>query len=300
MKKLIVILGLTFLYVLNTYGQHFSRVADSLRLLGNYKLELRYRQLSYKANPQNSASVYNLACCYSLLINSDSAFIYLDEAIRLGKDDGWALADSDFRNLHNDERWREVESKLKDIYIKKNTSKHPELAWQISKMFFEDQAPKVVSDNIMVKYGIKSVQMDSINRIIVNIDSLNMINLENIFDLHGWTGKDLVGLDAADKAFIIILHAPLFYQKKYFGMINTAISNGDIRKSSIAYLTDKILTKEGKKQLYGTQLKYSYETKSYDFKPIDDEKNVNKRRSEIGLGPLEDYAKNFGFEYKQK
>ena len=83
-------------------------------------------------------------------------------------------------------------------------------------------------------------------------------------------------------------------------MINTAISNGDIRKSSIAYLTDKILTKEGKKQLYGTQLKYSYETKSYDFKPIDDEKNVNKRRSEIGLGPLEDYAKNFGFEYKQK
>lgn len=300
MKRLIIILGFICLHVLHTYAQDFSRIADSLRSLGNYKLELRYRRLSYQANPQNSAYVYNLSCCYSLLRNPDSAFIYLNEAIQLGKDDGWPLADYDFRNLHNDQRWREVEGKLKDIYIKKNSSKNPELGWQISKMFYEDQAPKVASDNIMEKYGIKSIQMDSINRIIANIDSLNMIKLEEIFKVHGWTGKELIGADAADKAFIIILHAPLFYQKKYLEMINIAVSKGDIRKSSTAYLTDKILTKEGKKQLYGTQLKYSHETKSYEFKPIDDEKNVNKRRSEIGLGPLEDYARSFGFEYRQK
>lgn len=36
----------------------------------------------------------------------------------------------------------------------------------------------------------------------------------------------------------------------------------------------------------------------YDFHPIEDEANVDKRRAEIGLGPLEEYARLFGIEYK--
>ena len=82
-------------------------------------------------------------------------------------------------------------------------------------------------------------------------------------------------------------------------MIKMAVDSGDIKKSSLAYLTDKILTKEGKMQLYGTQIIYSLPNKIYEFKPIEDEQNVNVRRKDFGLGPIEEYAKHFDIEYKQ-
>jgi hypothetical protein len=202
--------------------------------------------------------------------------------------------------LHTDKRWKELANKLEKIYKQKNATINTDLGWKIANMYFEDQAPKLASDNIAATYGMKSFQMDSINKIIARTDSLNMLRLEGIIIKYGWPNKQLVGLEGSDRAFIIILHAPLSYQKKYFEMIKTAVDKEDLKKSSLAYLTDKILTKEGKKQLYGTQLKYSYETKSYEFKPMEDEKNVNERRKQVGLGPIEDYAKNFGFNYTLK
>jgi hypothetical protein len=300
MKKSFLLLNIAVFYSISLSAQNKAYIIDSLRVAGNYKLELEYHLAAYKTNPANSANIYNMACCYALLKNNDSAFYYLDKSIELGQDDAWALADCDFHALHTDKRWKELENKLEKIYRQKNSTINTDLGWEIANMYFEDQAPKAASDNIVAKYGRKSPQVDSINKVITNTDSLNIIRLEEIFNKYGWTNKQLVGLEGSDRAFIIILHAPLSYQKKYFDMIKTAVNNGDLEKNSIAYLTDKILTKEGKKQLYGTQLKYSYETKSYEFKPIEDEKNVNERRKEFGLGPIEDYAKNFGFNYIKK
>jgi hypothetical protein len=57
------------------------------------------------------------------------------------------------------------------------------------------------------------------------------------------------------------------------------------------------LTKQGKKQIYGSQLKTNEKTGKYEFYPIEDEPNVNKRRVAIGLEPLEEYAKRFGLDY---
>lgn len=282
------------------FAQNAMIIADSLHVEGNYKIELKYRQSIYNSSPTNSGNIYNLACCYALLKNKDSAFYYLNKSIDLGQDEGWAVADCDLFNLHEDTRWGEIENKLENIYKEKNSKINTQLGWDIAKMFFKDQAHKAASDNIMKKYGIPSPQMDSCNRVIGNVDSLNILALEKIFDKYGWTNKELIGLEGSERVFIIILHAPLIYQVKYFEMVKNAVGQGDLQKSSIAYLTDKILIKEGKKQLYGTQLKYSHQTKSYEFKPIEDENNVNNRRKEYGLGPIEDYAKNFGFEYKTK
>jgi hypothetical protein len=34
------------------------------------------------------------------------------------------------------------------------------------------------------------------------------------------------------------------------------------------------------------------------FYPIEDEKNVNMRRANVGMQPIEEYAKYFGIDYK--
>jgi hypothetical protein len=36
------------------------------------------------------------------------------------------------------------------------------------------------------------------------------------------------------------------------------------------------------------------------FHEIEDEANVNKRRAEVGLGPLEEYAERMGVNWKPK
>ena len=64
------------------------------------------------------------------------------------------------------------------------------------------------------------------------------------------------------------------------------------------------LMHNNKKQLYGTQVvRYNikkengYEMSNDQFWNIEDEKNVDIRRKELGLAPLADYAKLFGIDY---
>ncbi len=39
-------------------------------------------------------------------------------------------------------------------------------------------------------------------------------------------------------------------------------------------------------------------TRKHSFHPIEDEINVDQRRAAVGLGPLAEYAKRFGFVYE--
>jgi hypothetical protein len=57
--------------------------------------------------------------------------------------------------------------------------------------------------------------------------------------------------------------------------------------------------REGKKQIYGSQLQQN-DKGAWEFYPIEDEPNVDKRRQAVGLPPLSEYAKQFGFEYHPK
>ncbi|HKC85737.1 MAG TPA: DUF6624 domain-containing protein, partial [Blastocatellia bacterium] len=59
-----------------------------------------------------------------------------------------------------------------------------------------------------------------------------------------------------------------------------------------------ILTREGKKQIYGTQLRLNQKTQVMELYPIEDEENVDARRAKVGLAPLAQYLKKaFGIDY---
>ena len=61
---------------------------------------------------------------------------------------------------------------------------------------------------------------------------------------------------------------------------------------------DRIATDNGELQIYGGQMKYYPDTKSFNVWPVYDPKNIDKRRAEIGLGPIAEYLKNrFDFEW---
>lgn len=124
------------------------------------------------------------------------------------------------------------------------------------------------------------------------IDQKNMKRLEEIIEKHGWPGKSLVGEEAAGTAFLILQHSESKTLERYLPLLKEAAAKGEANPADAAMAEDRVLMNQGKKQIYGTQIK------NKELYPIEDEANVDARRAAVGLPPLAEYLKFFGLEYK--
>ncbi len=129
------------------------------------------------------------------------------------------------------------------------------------------------------------------------IDSTNLLQVETLISKYGWLGKSFVGAKGNNTIFLVIQHSDLKTQEKYFPMMQKSVDISESRPSDLALLQDRILMRQGKNQIYGSQVVFN-KTGGQEFYPIEDEKNVNQRRAKVGLQPIEEYAKFFGIEYK--
>ena len=122
------------------------------------------------------------------------------------------------------------------------------------------------------------------------IDQQNTRWMNEIVERQGWPTKSLVGPDGATAAWLLVQHAdadPKF-QRKCLGLM-TGLPNDEVSRQDIAYLTDRVLLAEGKKQIYGTQ--FMTVDGKLTPRPLEDEANVDQRRAEVGLSSLADYIK---------
>jgi hypothetical protein len=129
------------------------------------------------------------------------------------------------------------------------------------------------------------------------LDSCNLIQIESLIKDYGWLGKSFVGASGNQTIFLVIQHADSATQVKYLPLLQESVEKNESQKAHVAYLQDRILMRQGKKQIYGSQIAFN-KMGGQEFYPIEDEKNVNSRRSKVGLKPIEEYAKYFGIEYK--
>jgi hypothetical protein len=128
------------------------------------------------------------------------------------------------------------------------------------------------------------------------IDSCNQVQVKALIAKYGWLGKSAIG-NYNQVLFLVIQHADLETQEKYFPLLQESADKGESSKIDAAMMQDRILMRQGKKQIYGSQVVLN-KTGGQEFYPIEDEKNVNLRRQKIGMQPIEEYAKYFGIEYK--
>ena len=128
------------------------------------------------------------------------------------------------------------------------------------------------------------------------VDQKNRERLKKIMDKHGWPGRSLVGQDGAHAAWLLVQHADadLAFQKGCLQAMK-ALPKGEVEPQDIAYLTDRVLVAEKRKQVYGTQL--LQQGGKFIPQPIEDELSVDKRRAEVGLPPLAEYLKTAQAEY---
>jgi len=90
------------------------------------------------------------------------------------------------------------------------------------------------------------------------------------------------------------------FRKAFLPNLVMAVENGDIKERNIATIKDKIMMDEGKPQIYGTQV-YRDELGEWKLYGIEDPEYVDRRRKDIGFGPLQDYLNqyNLTFEVEQ-
>lgn len=122
-------------------------------------------------------------------------------------------------------------------------------------------------------------------------DEENTTWLKQVVDDCGWPTRTLVGNDGASAAWLLVQHAdadPKFQRKCLDLMV--ALPKNEVSQTDIAYLTDRVLLAEGKKQIYGTQC--SMVEGKLVPRPLEDKANVDKLRKEVGLPPLAEYIKS--------
>lgn len=191
--------------------------------------------------------------------------------------------------MHSDTRWP-------DLLERANAKmpRMPELAAQLLKVLEQDQSLRLKTDSIERQYGGNSAELKRHWEFIMMQDSINLEFVTGILDRYGWLGTKAVGWAGSEAIFLVVQHADLPVQEKYLPMMREAVITGNAKASLLAHLEDRVLTRSGKKQRYGTQFTRDPETNETLFYPIEDVDNVDKRRNLVGLGPLAEYAEYFG------
>lgn len=273
--------------------------ADSLYEAKEYKASAfgysdAFRSLEWKGLPNDR---YNAACSWALAGFADSAFFNLERIATKSnyKNYNHITNDSDLNSLHGDKRWQLLLDIVKSNKEKTEANLNIPLANELDSILSEDQKYRKMTGDVESKFGRGSREMRELWKTINEKDSLNLIKVRAILDKYGWLGADVVG-DAGNSAlFLVLQHADLETQEHYLPMMKEAVTNGNAKASSLALLVDRVEMRNNRPQIYGSQI--TMKDGKYELYQIIDEVNVNKRRAEVGLQPLELYVKNWNIDY---
>jgi hypothetical protein len=169
-----------------------------------------------------------------------------------------------------------------DIWIHPDIGSDPKLADEILAMEKADQDAR----NRVIDHPTDAVLLAEE----IAVDAKNAARIAQIIHEKGWPSADLVGPKASFALFVMVLHAPGPLQKECLPMMKLAAAHGELSLRNLATIIDKDLVYDGKKQLYGTQLRGSARvTTDSEFQPIEDEAHVDQRRAEMGMSTLAEY-----------
>jgi hypothetical protein len=121
-------------------------------------------------------------------------------------------------------------------------------------------------------------------------DKENTARLTKIIDRSGWPTVTQVGQDGAHAAWLLVQHAdanPKF-QRTCLDLM-AKLPKEEVSQKDVAFLTDRVLLAEGKKQVYGTQ--FTSAGGKWEPRPLEQPEQVDERRKAVGLPPLAEYVK---------
>lgn len=296
-RLIFLISFLTFSVQAQTFDE-LIKSGDSLYEQGKYLESAKEYDEAFKINEGSSGQYYNAACSWSLTGDTIQSIKYLS----LSADKGWKnlkhiKRDKDLLSLHLVKEWGQILDKVKanlDEY-EKNFDKP--LKQHLEQIYMRDQLLRQLYRHAEEKFGKESDEMKYFWKLVSEQDSINELEVIKIIEEKGWVGKSLVGGRANITLWLVIQHAPLETQEKYLPLLKKSVLEGESRGSHLALLEDRIQMRNGKPQIYGSQITTDKETGKQVVYEIWEPEYVNQRRKEVGLGPIQDYVKRWGIEW---
>ncbi len=301
-RTLIVILNCIIFFSLKAQDTNYVNLVEkAFKELESNNCEscLRTYETAFKISQHRILSCLRASLC-AFECKNDSAFRYhLDFALK--KDAGVVEQILEDKNYHEFDKYRNTaffttaNDAIKEANKREVDSKDYDAALREELKLIEkdDQELRLLLED-------ETIPQEKKNGIwpqITILDSLNLIKIGRILDKYGYPGKSKVGARYSGTAFLVLQHSNLAAMKKYYKIIEQAANKGEFPKSYFALFVDRVRMLSGEKQLYGTQIRSENHGPNYMY-AIEDEINVNKRRAEMGLPPLEEYAKYFKIDYK--
>ena len=161
-----------------------------------------------------------------------------------------------------------------------------------------EQLPIRTRDSLIKIYGIESELVKEQQAIFKNNHIINERKVKSILEKYGWPTKEMAGERGNWTICNVIQHSDNEVRIQYLPMMRQAVKDKKLEPRFLVRAEDRIATERGDLQIYGGQMKYYPETKSFNVWPVLDPKNIDKRRSEIGLGPISEHLKNrFDFDW---
>ncbi len=132
------------------------------------------------------------------------------------------------------------------------------------------------------KEYVKNNQTGIHNDLVYMIDAINNIRIKKIIRKFGYPTQKLIGKSGVKDFWLLIQH-----QDEDLALQQECLANCNFAPIEKAYLTDRILLAEGKKQKFGTQFMIKHNKRA--FRPLENKMKVNTLRKSIGLETLEKY-----------
>lgn len=295
MKLLVFLLSFCYSSLLYAqpaaYHEHIA-AAENLYKQGDYAASASRYSAAFEAFGWKGYTPdrFNAARSWAMAGVPDSAYRIAEKA---GYDDLDALTvEPAFSSLRAQPRWAELCQR-----VKANQPTMPELSKELQVILVEDQRYRSMMDSVNTRFGWNSDEMQGLLKTMIQVDSANTVQVSQILDTYGWLGDKEVGIQGNQAIFLVIQHADIDVQEKYLPMMRDAQKAGKARGADLALLEDRVLMRNGKKQIYGSQLSTDSKTNQTYFFPIEDVDRVDERRAAVGLQPMAEYAQYFGITW---
>ena len=178
------------------------------------------------------------------------------------------------------------------------TEKQENLIAVLDTIWRAEQRPITARDSLMKIYGAESELVKEQQAIYESNHIINEQKVKNILDKYGWPEKEMTGERGNWTICNVIQHSDNAVRLAYLPMMRHAVKDKKLEARFLVRAEDRIATERGDLQIYGGQMKYYPETKSFNLWPVFEPENIDKRRTENGLDSIAIFLKKrFDFEW---
>jgi|GEM_PF-2388307 len=190
-------------------------------------------------------------------------------------------------------------TRVQNISAQRAVLSGSDLVAVLDSVYRSEQEPIRLRDSFISTHGADSEQAQAQQKIYERNHVINERKVRAILDSHGWPAKSVIGEQGNLTISNVLQHSANDIRIKYLPMMRQAVQEGNLHPRFLVRAEDRIATDRGDLQIYGGQMKYYPETKSFNVWPVFDPANIDERRAKIGLGPIADHLMSrFSFEWR--